>query len=97
MKRRTKNLILVLGICGMSFGLGCCATTSVWDSAGSYTEAQFQQDWAQCKYEVELNMHPSSYRNTGEAIGAGIVDGLREKELVHRCMEAKGWHMVPAR
>ncbi len=87
-KKWAVMLAIGLALCG-------CATTPVWDRTGPYTEAQFQQDWAQCRYEVELNMQPSSYRNAGEAIGAGIVDGLREKELLHRCMEARGWHMVP--
>jgi hypothetical protein len=94
MKTRMRKAVMAIGMCALLCG---CATASVWDRSDPYTEAQFQQDWAQCRYEVELNMSPSSYRGTGEAIGAGIVDGLREKELIHRCMEAKGWHMVPGK
>ncbi|MFZ0930455.1 MAG: PDZ domain-containing protein [Syntrophobacteraceae bacterium] len=84
-------LMIGLGMCG------CATTNMVWDRPGEhYTQADFERDRAQCRYEVEMNLQPTPYNSTGGAVGAGIIDGVRTAELTRLCMEAKGWRMVNA-
>jgi predicted small lipoprotein YifL len=62
------------------------------------TEADFQADVADCKYEVALHQQPTQtgyYRGAGANIGAGLAAGLNDgivwNNLMTLCIEKKGW------
>jgi len=76
----------------LALPLAACVTDDVrWVRAGA-TSADFDTDKARCQYEATLGTPGSYYgRGMGNAMAAGISDGLRMAELQTLCMQARGW------
>lgn len=78
-------LVLSLVLCG-------CATQKVaWEKPGA-TQASFQLDTNQCKYEATLATPSASYTPTiAAAVAQGISEGIRQNQLHTLCMNARGY------
>ncbi len=86
-----KKRIIIIFIGLTLFGCaGLGSPQMVWDRSEPYTQADFDKDWAQCKYEADV-YSPI----TGP--GGGIAAGIREAQLTIECMQARGWRRVPQR
>lgn len=69
---------------------GCAAGNVRW-MRGTSTVAEFEADKARCVYEAKAATASGGNFGMSSAIGAGLAEGFKQIELMHACLEAKGW------
>ena len=70
-------------ILGAVLLLAACSQTTSFNKVG-VSSAQRDQDWKQCDYEATA----ATPQSRGDAIAAGVSDGLRIVSLRKQCMES---------
>ncbi len=86
-----KTMLLVVLLAGMMLVQGC-GGNMVW-TKDIFTQEEFRQDNATCKYEATK----ASYTPMGRfdsPIMAGIQSGMQYNKVYTGCMQAKGWKLV---
>jgi hypothetical protein len=85
MKKMLISIIAMISI----LTLAGCATPAVFNKPG-ISQTEFSQDLASCKYDA-VKYGQVSARVTSTAIGAGIEEALRQREVIIACMASKGY------
>jgi hypothetical protein len=62
--------------------------------ANSYAQRLFEQDVAECEYQAHVNTNKQRTFGVADAIGVGIGEAIRKRELLTRCLKAKGWRQA---
>lgn len=75
-------------LAGLILSLAGCSPT-VLVKPGS-TQSDYAADMAQCEYDA-VKYAGTSDPSMRTAIGAGIEQGLRQRDLKIACMKSKGW------
>ena len=86
-----KVLITICLLAGMVLVQGC-GNNLVW-TKDVFTQEEFTQDNATCKYEATK----ASYTPIGRfdcGIMSGIQSGMQYNRVYKLCMQAKGWKLV---
>jgi hypothetical protein len=79
-----KQFLLV----GLIFALAGCAPTLLVKPGA--TSSEYSSDMAQCEYDA-VKYAGTSDPSMQTAVGAGIEQGLRQRDLKLACMKSKGW------
>ena len=86
-----KLMLLAVVLTGMILVQGC-GNNLVW-TKDVFTQEEFNQDSATCKYEsTKASYTPMDRFDSG--IMAGIQEGLQYNKVFKSCMEAKGWRLI---
>jgi uncharacterized protein YceK len=83
-----KNSMKTLLVISTAIILTGCAPT-VLNKPGA-TQGEYSSDMAQCEYDA-VKYAGTSDPSMRTAIGAGIEQGLRQRDLKLACMKSKGW------
>lgn len=75
--------------------LAGCATQQRWRWASvdsDATEADRRRDYAQCDYDATMATASFGAGGYRTMLGDSLERTLRQVEIIHMCMQNKGWH-----
>jgi|GEM_PF-706478 len=94
-----KKSHLILGILAAgSLALAGCSTTtyvpsdeSLGPAAQAKNECEYQAKVATASYGSSYGLHKHGSEILGQAVGDGVVTGVRQADLIKECMKTRGY------